>query len=245
MKNRVIGVIMTFLLVVGMFPAVPIWAETSTPTEKSEYDLNDGSITTTATAISGVVQYEVVQGTENYVTTADAITIKQTDSGIATTNTITINVASGVTASAILAGVNIAVSSDVAAALATSGEGDVVIELDGDNTLTSGKNHAGLEKNNTGKLVIKDDNGINGTITATGGLNGAGIGGGNESDGSNIIINSGTVTAQGGKNGAGIGGGAAKENTTNSGNSNTATYENGIGSDIIINGGTVTANGGH
>ena len=47
------------------------------------------------------------------------------------------------------------------AAVSTSGKGNVNIELDGTNTLKSGVNHAGLEKNsdgNQGKLTITDEN---------------------------------------------------------------------------------------
>ena len=47
------------------------------------------------------------------------------------------------------------------AALTVKGSGDTEIELDGDNILKGGFNHAGLEKNDsdgTGTLTIKDDN---------------------------------------------------------------------------------------
>ena len=102
--------------------------------------------------------------------------------------------------------------------------GDVEIILKGTNKLSAGYGAAGIQKE-TGdsKLTISGD----GTLTATGGYLGAGIGGGNEGAGSNISISGGTVTATGGDRAAGIGGGAA-----------------GFGTDITISGGTVTATGG-
>ena len=103
------------------------------------------------------------------------------------------------------------------AALSVQGNGNVEIELDGKNELKSGAHRAGLEKNtstSTGTLTLKDDNNEAGSLTATGGDWGAGIGnggyygnGGNRS-GENITITGGTVTAGGGYRGAGIGGGA-------------------------------------
>ena len=123
------------------------------------------------------------------------------------------------------------------AALSVQGDGNVEIELDGKNELKSGANHAGVEKNNSdskGTLTIKDDTGEKGSLTATGGAQGAGIGGAKNNSGSNIEITGGTITATGGCNNneagnggaAGIGGGF-----------------NGSGTDIKITGGNVTANG--
>ena len=55
---------------------------------------------------------------------------------------------------------NATIKSDSDAAMKISGEGDVNIELNGSNVLTSGKAHAGLEKNDKdskGRLTIRDD----------------------------------------------------------------------------------------
>ena len=122
------------------------------------------------------------------------------------------------------------------AALSVQGNGNVEIELDGNNELKSGPHRAGLEKNtstSTGTLTLKDDNNEAGSLTATGGDWGAGIGnggyygnGGNRS-GENITITGGSVTATGGDYAAGIGGGYY-----------------GSGKNITIKGGTVTATGG-
>lgn len=97
------------------------------------------------------------------------------------------------------------------AAVTVQGGGDATIELDGDNKLKSGSNNAGLEKNkqeSKGTLTIKDDNGKDGSLTAEGGDDGAGIGGGIGSTGSSITIRGGAVEAVGGSNAAGIGDGA-------------------------------------
>lgn len=79
------------------------------------------------------------------------------------------------------------------AALSVQGEGDVEIELDGKNELKSGAYRAGLEKNTSeGTLTLKDDkkddNKKAGSLTATGGYNGAGIGGGARGSGSNVTV---------------------------------------------------------
>ena len=120
-------------------------------------------------------------------------------------------------------------SADGKAALSVQGEGNVEIELDGDNVLKSGYDRAGLEKNTSkGTLTLKDDKEAgSGSLKATGGYSGAGIGGGRNGSGKNITINGGTVNAAGGFNGAGIGGG-----------------NGGSGEDITIKGGRVTATGG-
>ena len=122
------------------------------------------------------------------------------------------------------------------AALSVQGNGNVEIELDGNNELKSGPHRAGLEKNtstSTGTLTLKDDNNEAGSLTATGGDWGAGIGNGgyygnsDNRSGENITITGGTVNATGGWGGAGIGGGYY-----------------GSGKNITIKGGTVTATGG-
>ena len=142
------------------------------------------------------------------------------------------------------------------AALSVQGKGNVEIELDGDNELKSGTQSAGLEKNSTGTLTLKDDNKEAGSLTATGGFNSAGIGGGYLGDGKNITITGGTVNATGGSSGAGIGGGreGKGENITITGGTVNATGNedgagigggsSGIGENITINGGEVTASGG-
>ena len=118
---------------------------------------------------------------------------------------------------------------DGKAALSVQGDGNVTIELDGNNELKSGNLKAGLEKNTSeGTLTLKDDKEAgSGSLTAEGGGWAAGIGGSDGKGTNNIIISGGTVTAEGGNYGAGIGGGYG-----------------GVGDHITIGGGAVTAEGG-
>ena len=127
------------------------------------------------------------------------------------------------------------------AAVSVTGSGDTTIELDGSNTLKSGSKYAGLEHNKTdtsGKLTIQDDNDKAGSLDATGGLRGAGIGGGEAQNGQ-VTITGGDITATAGSTagsyqthggGAGIGGGDGGAGV------------GGVG-DVEITGGTITATG--
>ena len=175
--------------------------------------------------------------------------------GTSKENNVTINAESGQTASVTLSGVNIDVRDKGKAAVSTTGEGNVSIELNGGSTLRSGYEHAGLEKNNGGSLTIADED-KNGKLTAWGGQQGAGIGGGSGKDGSNIFITGGGVNAIGGLAAAGIGGGIGGNgsNITISGGKVGATNglngarigggQHGSGSNITISGGEVNAIGG-
>ena len=211
----------------------------------AEWDISNGDITVNA----GSGGQTVTQGGGAAVEdSAPVITGSSQD------NTLTINAEKDQTASVTLSGVSIDVSSAGKAAVSTNGEGNVIIELDGDSTLKSGEDHAGLEKNNGGSLTIADED-KNGKLTAEGGEFGAGIGGGDEGNGNNIAISGGEITAIGGVFGAGIGGGAGGNgnNITISGGEVTAIGGdsgagigggcNGNGSDITISGGEVTAIG--
>ena len=216
-------------------------------TYAANWYLEDGSVTVNADN-SGQT---VTQGGGSAVPD-EAPVITQRESSVETGNTIAINAAENATANVTISDVNINTSD---AAVSTNGKGNVNIELDGINTLKSGREHAGLEKSKDGKLTITDENG-NGKLIATGGEYGAGIGGGSKGNGSNITITGGEVTATGGTNGAGIGGGfyAYGKNITIAGGKVTATggdYGAGIGggsygggNDITITGGEVTAIGG-
>ena len=134
---------------------------------------------------------------------------------------------------------NIDASRGSEAAVSVTGKGDTNIELDGDNELKSGNRHAGLEHNKTdtsGKLTIQDKD-KNGSLDATGGFRGAGIGGGEAQNGQ-VTITGGTITATAGSSsgrfiyggGSGIGGG----------DGGTGVGGNG---DVEITGGTITATG--
>ena len=203
--------IVSTLLVLLLLASLPVSAHAAV------WDIGKGDITISA----GSGGQTVTQGGGAAVNdSAPVITGSSTD------NTLTINAEKDQTTSVTLSGVNIDVSSAVKAAVSTNGEGNVSIELDGENNLKSDWEHAGLEKNNDGSLTIADKD-KNGKLTAEGGIYGAGIGGGYEGEGSNIAITGGEVEATGGIGGAGIGGG-----------------KNGAGSSIAITGGEVKATGG-
>ena len=188
MKKRKIVSTLLALLLLASLPVSALAAE---------WDISKGDITVNA----GSGGQTVTQGGGAAVEdSAPVIT------GSSTENTLTIKAESGQTANVTLSGANIDVSGKGKAAVSTNGEGNVSIELDGDNTLKSATNHAGLEKNNGGSLTIADEN-KNGKLTAKGGDYGAGIGGGWRGSGSDITISGGEVNATGGVNGAGIGGG--------------------------------------
>ena len=145
---------------------------------------------------------------------------------------------------------NLKITSDGAA---VSVSGDVVLIVEGESELHSGKNHAGVEKaNDNGTLTIIGS----GKLSAYGGESGAGIGGGNSGAGSKIVIESGTIEAHGGRWGAGIGGGnggAGSYITIRGGNvkaipggeaAGIGGGFKGNGTDISIEGGTVRAESG-
>ena len=134
---------------------------------------------------------------------------------------------------------NAKIESDSKAAMKISGEGDVNIELNHSNVLTSGKAHAGLEKSDDdskGRLTIRDDLRNDGTAK-TGEEKKAeedAVAAGKKGS---EVENVGSLTATGGNDGryggAGIGGGS---NSYLSGDTST--------SSIVIDGGKITATDG-
>ena len=212
----------------------------------AEWDISKGDITVNA----GSGGQTVTQGSQVNVSD-NAPVIK----GSSKENTVTINAEKDQTASVTLSGASIDVRDKRKAAVSTTGEGNVSIELNGESTLRSGYEHAGLEKNNGGSLTIADED-KNGKLTAWGEQQGAGIGGGSGKDGSNIFITGGRVNAIGGLAAAGIGGGLGGNgsNITISGGKVGATNglngagigggQHGSGSHITISGGEVNAIGG-
>ena len=212
----------------------------------AEWDIGKGDITVNAESGGQTVRQG---GGAAVPDSAPVIT------GTSKENNVTINAEKDQTANVTLSGVNIDVRDKGKAAVSTTGEGNVSIELNGGSTLRSGYEHAGLEKNNGGSLTIADED-KNGKLTAWGGQQGAGIGGGSGKDGSNIFITGGGVNAIGGLAAAGIGGGLGGNgsNITISGGKVGATNglngagigggQHGSGSHITISGGEVNAIGG-
>ena len=129
--------------------------------------------------------------------------------------------------------VNIDASGEWNPAMAVQGKGDTTLKLEGNNTLRSGLNCAGLEKDDefsTGKLTITAED-TSSSLNAYGGNFAAGIGGGLYQSTSNLEIANGKIHAEGRMGGAGIGGGIGG---------------NGVGGngEVSISGGEVTAQGG-
>ena len=210
--KRAAALALTAALVVGM--TLPAFAQ--------DWFIENGDITISA----GENGNNVTQGSTTKENDTDTV-IKSNGSSTASSNTVTIHANEGKTVDVTLDNVNIDASSG--AAVSVTGKGDTNIELNGNNTLTSGSSHAGLEHNKTndsGTLTITDNNN-DGKLTAKAtGDYGAGIGGGNGNNGQ-VTITGGEITAKGGFNGAGIGGG---------------NYGNGT---VTISGGTITeASGG-
>ena len=210
--KRAAALALTAALVVGM--TLPAFADT--------WFIEDGNISISAgTNGNNVTQNGTT--TENDTNTV----IKGNGSSNASSNTVTIDAGEGKTVDVTLDNVNINTSETGGAAVSVTGKGDTNIELDGNNTLTSGYYHAGLEHNKTddsGTLTITDNNN-DGKLTANGGYKGAGIGGGYSSNGT-VTITGGDINANGGYKGAGIGGGNEKDGQ------------------VTITGGEIIANGG-
>ena len=193
------------------------------PAYAARWDIADGDITVKAGDAEGTNR--VSQGEKKDVEDTDTVITGKSEE-----NTVTIDTSKGdvdVTFDDLKIDVSGKTEGDGSgdgpvdagkAAVTVKGDHDVTIELDGDNELKSGGYNAGLEKNEheaEGTLTIKDDKGKDGSLTAEGGdgggdNGGAGIGGGTESTGSNIIIRGGTIEAVGGSSAAGIGDGAGR-----------------------------------
>ena len=237
MKNKIVKQLLGISVATVLFAGMPMFVLADT------YDVSYGDVTITATAddVHTVTYYKYnVQEQQIKVGDIDPIV-----TGTTTEHTVTINADNG-TAEVTIRDLKIDVSNtgdyesmDLngdyngygEAAIKTTGTGNVEIEIDGTNTLESGCLCAGLQKENTGNLTIKDENPSENdtpdSLTVTGGKNGAGIGGGYEKDGKDIFIEGGVITADGNGSGAGIGGGDQGDGT------------------VTISGGNVTATGGN
>ena len=239
--QRIAALALACAMMTGM--ALPAFADT--------YDIASGSIDIHATENGNLISQWFMNGEQKeYVSDSNGYIQDREDpditiTGTSTGNTVTIDADKDQTANVALDNVEINASSTGQAAVDVTGSGNTNIELNGDNTLTSGYGHAGLEHNKTddsGTLTIQDeknDDGsakgsasdTTGSLTATGGYHSAGIGGSDEHDGQ-VTITGGEITATGGNGGAGIGGGAGDTDAV------------GGDGDVTISGGTITATGG-
>lgn len=238
--KRAAALALTAALVVGM--TLPAFADT--------WYIDDGDISISA----GENGNKVTQGSTTKENDTDTV-ITNREPSTASSNTVTINADEGKTVNVTLDNVTINVDEGYKygyepnaykTAVSVTGSGNTNIELNGNNTLTSGYGHAGLEHNKTdgsGTLTIQDeknDDGsakgsasdTTGSLTATGGYHSAGIGGSDKQDGQ-VTITGGEITATGGNGAAGIGGGAGDKYAAVGGDG-----------DVTISGGTITATGG-
>ena len=240
--KRAAALALTAALVVGM--TLPAFAET--------WFIEDGDISISA----GESGNDVTQNGKTTKNDTDTV-IKGNGSSTASSHTVTIDAGEGKTVDVTLDNVNINTSKTGKAAVSVTGKGDTNIELNGNNTLTSGSAHAGLEHNKTdtsGELTIQDNNKDGGSLKATGGQFGAGIGGGDVND-AQVKITGGKITATGGEYGAGIGGGfKGSGDVTISGgeiHANGGSYSAGIGGGdyssgkVTISDGEINATGGY
>lgn len=237
--KRAAALALTAALVVGM--TLPAFAGT--------WYIENGDISISA----GESGNDVTQNGETTKNDTDTV-ITNRDTSTASSNTVTIDADEGKTVNVTLDNVTINVDEGYEhgydpnaykTAVSVTGSGNTNIELNGNNTLTSGYGHAGLEHNKTddsGTLTIQDeknDDGsakgsasdTTGSLTANGGYHSAGIGGSDKQDGQ-VTITGGEIIANGGSQGAGIGGGAGNQNAV------------GGDGDVTISGGTITATGG-
>ena len=232
--KRIMGLFLALAVFMGCLSLNPI----ASYAEENTFNINAGSVNITKSG--------------NY-------TINGT--GRATPNTISVT-GSNITAKITLNNVNIDVSNqsyNAAFRAKSYGQSNVhlTIILQGTNLLKSGGERAGLTWNNSDNSSMLEIEG-DGSLTATGGKNAAGIGSNWSHNGGtrNIKITGGTVIATGGDGAAGIGGdrGNSAENIKITGGTVTAiggwdaagiggggSYS---GKNITIAGGTVTAIGG-
>ena len=236
--KRAAALALTAALVVGM--TLPAFAQ--------DWYIENGDISISA----GTNGNNVTQGSTTKENDTDTVITNREST--ASSNTVTIDADEGKTVNVTLDNVTINVDEGYEhgydpnaykTAVSVTGSGNTNIELNGNNTLTSGYGHAGLEHNKTddsGTLTIQDeknDDGsakgsasdTTGSLTATGGYHSAGIGGSDRHDGQ-ATITGGEIIANGGSLGAGIGGGAGDTDAV------------GGDGDVTISGGTITATGG-
>ena len=215
--------------------------QNSIPEDAKTLNIADGDIEVSVSA-EGV--QTATQGGQTY-TGVFVVT------GTSTTNKLVIKGDSGTAANVYLKDLHITVSSGAAVSVSA----DVDLYIEGSSVLQSGKNCAGIQKEDDGQLTIDGT----GSLESVGGEGGAGIGGASGKPGNNITINGGTITASGKAGygwGAGIGGGKEQggSNITIRGGNVKAIPGaeaagigggfKGNGTDISIEGGTVYAESG-
>ena len=221
-KSKLFIILLIMSLIVSILPVgLPVYA-VSDP-DAYTFDISEGNITIQQGTSGIKVTYSAGLELDNIPAEQDITII-----GGLSANSVIVN---GITANITLDNVSLDASGQGAAAFELTNSANVNLTLKGTNTLKSDANKAGLQVPSGATLTITDAS--TGSFEATGGADGAGVGGGNGQASGTITIAGGTVIARSGaksnvRNGAGIGGGSA-----------------GAGGAITISGGSVTAIGGH
>ena len=199
MTKKIIAIGIAILFVLMVFPMVTLSAADYTPADGDTVD------------ISGYVSGDNVLIPDGY-----SVTVTGTNTNIE------IRCAGNVTLT--IDDLTISNAGLTRTPISFSGTGNTLM-LDGVSSLVGGSACPGIRVQGSAALTINSTTG--GSVTATGGLTAAGIGGGQMANGGTITISGGTVTATGGMQASGIGGG-----------------HTGVGGAITISGGSVTARGG-
>ncbi|MBQ6892741.1 MAG: hypothetical protein IJN48_00910, partial [Clostridia bacterium] len=234
--KRFLGVLLTLIMLIGLFAITSSAAEQSntadiasgnitlTETDGVKYANNTayGDVITIIDSDTAEANVLTIQSGEHDVI-IDTVTAKQIDIAAGAKLNLTLTGESTITLTeSTMAAIHVPEGAELV--ITENSQGSVTVSADENVLAGHSGNGAGIGGNkseNNGKITIHG-----GTVTATGGLGAAGIGGGWEASGANIIITGGIVTATGGSSAAGIGGGSTKD-----------------GTNITITGGIVTAIG--
>lgn len=219
MKRRLVSFCFITLLFIAVLLCFTLPAMAASEPALNKFDLSEGDITvstgtgadTVKVSYGGALLKDNIPKTEN-------ITITGTDTEKKT-------FVSADSAHITLDGASIRNATAGLCAFELAGNANVSLTLVGTNVLQSGGWKAGLQVPDGAAVVIQGE----GSLTATGGSEAAGIGGAHDAPCGTVTIQQGEVTAIGGDGGgAGIGGGWR-----------------GTGGTVTITGGTVNATGGN
>lgn len=175
---------------------------TANSSDTSKMNVKSGSSTYSIDANATVYIYQSTKSTD-YVISVKGVNARVAieSLNIQTTTQNPLTIGDGINPTLELIGDNVfnaKNTSTISGIIATS-----MLTIEGDGSLTA-TSAIGAGIGNIKKLTVNS-----GTVIATGGSGGAGIGGGNDGSGQTVVINGGRVYAYGNGNAAGIGGGAS------------------------------------
>ncbi|MDO4279989.1 MAG: S-layer homology domain-containing protein [Peptococcaceae bacterium] len=255
MTRKITAIVTALAMVLSLLPvgALPSWAAEG---EVKYLDADGNLQSITATEVTAVTEKDTEWGADD--SQEHWYVVEPTEGGITINQRVTVT---GDVHLILADGASLTVNGGIG--VRNGNSFTIYGQSAGSGALTAQKvadNNAGI--GGTGEYVSGGRITINGgTVMASGGSNGAGIGGGYFATGGAISINGGTVTATGGKIGAGIGGGYRQGGgtititggrvTANAGSraagigggGNVSNSLGGIGGDVTISGGIVIANG--